>query len=106
MRKHSFLSLLLVLLALTGAAWASESHSFRLGQDAQLQSVDLKAGKYTIRLNGDDQAEILHNGKVVVTASVDVQPLSDKARRNSVLIESGKITEIRLKNHLIVIKNG
>lgn len=96
----------LALFALSGMALAAESHKFQLAQDARLNGTELKAGRYQIRLNGDDEAEILWRGKLVVKSEVEVQPLSEKSLRNSVVIRSGQIAEIRLKDRRIVIKQS
>lgn len=106
MRKQWTVGLVLILLAFSSALLATETHRFRLPQDAQLQGADLKAGNYTIRLNSENEAEILQNGKVVVTSPVEVQPLDNKSLRNSVLIQAGEIAEIRLKKQRIMIKHN
>lgn len=106
MQKRLIAGLVLTLLALSATVLAAESHKFRLPRDARINGTDLKAGQYVIRINGEDQAEILQRGKVVVESEIDLQPLPSKSMRNSVVIRSGQITEIRLNKHLVVIKNG
>lgn len=96
----------LTLFALSAMALAAENHKFRLAQDASINGTELKAGQYQIRLNGDDEAEILQHGKLVAKSEVEVQPLNQKSLRNSVVIRSGQIAEIRLKTQRIVIKQS
>lgn len=106
--KRTFLTTLLLSGIIAGFSLApvrAESTGFWLPLDLKLNGVTLEKGKYEVELNGDDQATILRKGRKVVSAAVERQPLGNR-QPNSVASISGEITEIRLKDEVLVFVNS
>ncbi len=104
MRKLMTAVLLTALVATVASSplWA-KSYSFRLDQASSIGGTQLKPGAYRLKLNGNNEALIYRNRKLVVKATVEVKPRTNGSTRNSVLRNAdGAITEIRLKKQVVV----
>ena len=104
MRKLMTAVLLTALVATVASSplWA-KTYSFRLSQAASINGTELTPGVYKLELNGNNEALIYRNGKMVTKATVEVKPRTNGSTRSSVLREAdGAITEIRLKKQVVV----
>ena len=92
----------LVLALATGSLWAAP-HKFKLHRGATLNGTELQAGSYELELNGEGEALIYRNGKMVTKARVTTKPLSNGDAPSSVLqAADGSLREIRLKEQVVV----
>jgi len=82
----------------------AKGHSFKLHRDATINGSQLKGQKtYRLELNGNNEALIYRNHKLVTTAPVEVKPITDGISRNAVVFDSeGTILAIRTKKHVVV----
>lgn len=104
MRKLMTAVLLTALVATVASSplWA-KTYSFRLSQAASINGTQLTPGAYKLELNGNNEALIYRNGKLLTKATVEVKPRTNGSTRNSVLRNAdGAITEIRLKKQVVV----
>ncbi|MFB3098048.1 MAG: hypothetical protein ACE1ZZ_05180, partial [Dehalococcoidia bacterium] len=69
-----------------------------------INGSQLKGQKtYRLELNGNDEALIYRNQKLVTTAPVEVNPITDGISRNAVVLDSdGTILAIHTKKHVVV----
>lgn len=104
MRKLMTAVLLTALVATVASSplWA-KTYSFRLSQASSINGTQLTPGAYKLELNGNNEALIYRNGKMLTKATVEVKPRTNGSTRNSVLRNAdGAITEIRLKKQVVV----
>ncbi len=89
---------------LTASPALAKGHSFKLHRDATINGSQLKGRKtYRLELNGNNEALIYRNHKLVTTAPVEVKPITDGTIRNAVFLDSeGTILEIHTKKHVVV----
>ncbi len=104
---HRLITTTITLALVTGLAASpalAKGHSFKLHRDATINGSQLKGQKtYRLELNGNDEALIYRNHKLVTTAPVDVKPITDGTNRNAVVFDSeGTVLEIRTKKHVVV----
>ncbi len=104
---HRLITTTITLALVTGLAASpvlAKGHSFRLHRDATINGSQLKGQKtYRLELNGNNEALIYHNQKLVTTAPVEVKPITDGKKRTWVVLDSeGTILEIRTKKHVVV----
>ncbi|MGH9804768.1 MAG: hypothetical protein ACRD4D_06325 [Candidatus Acidiferrales bacterium] len=95
----------LALMTGLGASSAlAQSRHFKVSQDANVNGATLETGKtYRLELNGNNEARIYHNSKLVATAQVEVKPLAKGQHRNSVSVWSdGTLLSIRTKNEVVI----
>ncbi len=93
---------MLVATVASSPLWA-KTYSFRLSQAASINGTELTPGVYKLELNGNNEALIYRNRKLVAKAPVEVKPRTNGSTRGSVLRKAdGAITEIRLKKQVVV----
>lgn len=90
---------MLTTVLTAGSLWA-ETLNFHLFRDASLNGTHLESGRYKLKLN-DGEAEFYRDGRLVVTAKVEVRPLEKGRLANTTKIEGGELREIRLKREAI-----
>ena len=107
MRKLFTAAFAIVLVAtlVSGSAWAKSDWDFKLGRARVINGTQLKKGSYELRLNGNNEAEIYRNRKLITTATVEVRPLKKTTDANSILTRSDVIVEIRMKKEVVVFLN-
>ncbi len=97
-----------ITLALAAGLAASpalaKGHSFKLHRDATINGSQLKGQEtYRLELNGNNEALIYRNHKLVTTAPVEVKPITDVTTRNTVVLDSDRtVLEIRTEKHVVV----
>lgn len=79
----------------------AESFSFELYKEATVGGTLLPAGEYRLKLN-DGEAKIYRGTKLMVQAKVEVGPSESGVRPNTLIIERGKLLEIRRKKQVVV----
>ena len=104
---HRLITTTITLALVAGLAASpalAKGHSFKLYRDATINGSQLKGQKtYRLELNGNDEALIYRNHKLVTTAPVEVKPITDGISRNAVVLDSeGTILSIRTKKHVVV----
>ncbi len=104
---HRLITTTITLALATGLAASpalAKGHSFKLYRDATINGSQLKGQKtYRLELNGNDEALIYRNHKLVTTAPVEVKPITDGISRNAVVLDSdGTILAIHTKKHVVV----
>ncbi len=110
MRKLFTVAFAIVLVSTlaSGPVWAKSGWDFQLYRTRVINGTQLKRGSYELRLNGNNEAEIYRNRKLITTATVEVRPLEKGTDANSILTNSDVIVEIRMKKEVVVFlnKNG
>ena len=104
---HRLITTTITLALVTGLAASpalAKGHSFKLQRDATINGSQLKGQKtYRLELNGNNEALIYRNHKLVTTAPVEVKPITDSTIRNTVVLDSeGTVLAIRTKKHVVV----
>ena len=95
-------AIVLVTTLASGPVWAKSRWKFQLHQGCSINGIQLKRGSYELRLNGNSEAAIYRNGKLITRVPVEVRPLEKETDAKSVLSESGVIVEIRMKKEVVV----
>ncbi len=95
-------AIVLVTTLVSGSAWAKSGWDFQLYHTRVINGTQLEKGSYELRLNGNNEAEIYRNRKLVATVTVEVRPLKKGMPANSMLIKSDVIVEIRTKKEVVV----
>ena len=98
-------AIVLVTTLVSGSAWAKSGWDFQLGRTRVINGTQLEKGSYELRLNGNNEAEIYRNRKLITTATVEVRPLKKTTDANSILTRSDVIVEIRMKKEVVVFLN-
>ena len=93
--------LILVGTMLTPAALA-ESHRFELLKEGVVNGVKLKAGRYTLELDGDSLGKIQLRKKTLVEATVEIIPMGTAMPQSVSQFRDGRVKEIRLKEKRVV----
>ncbi len=104
---HRLITTTITLALVTGLAASpalAKGHSFKLNRDATINGSQLKGRKtYRLELNGNDEALIYRNHKLVTTAPVEVKPFTAGTIRNTVVLDSeDTVLAIRTKKHVVV----
>ncbi len=107
MRKLFTAAFAIVLVAtlVSGSAWAKSDWDFQLYHTQVINGTQLEKGSYELRFNGNNEAEIYRNRKLITTATVEVRPLKKGTPAKSMLIRDGVIVEIRTKKEVVVFLN-
>jgi len=101
--KATTLSLLVLLVStLLVATVFADSHRIELLKAGTINSVKLDAGQYQLVLNDQNEAEIYHRKKLLVTAKVEVLPLGSGTPGSISQSRDGAVKEIRLKQERVV----
>ena len=95
-------AIMLVTTLASGPVWAKSGWDFQLYRTRVINGTQLERGSYELRLNGNNEAEIYRNRKLITTATVEVRPLKKGTDANSMLIKSDVIVEIRTKEEVVV----
>lgn len=95
-------AIVLVSTLASGPVWAKSGWDFQLYRTREINGTQLKRGSYELRLNGNNEAEIYRNRKLITTATVEVHPLKKGTDANSILTKSDVIVEIRMKKEVVV----
>ncbi len=95
-------AIVLVTTLVSGSAWAKSGWDFQLYRTRVVNGTQLEKGSYELRLNGNNEAEIYRNRKLITKATVEVRPLKKGIPANSILINSDVIVEIRMKKEVVV----
>ncbi len=95
-------AIVLVTTLASGPVWAKSDWDFQLYHTREINGTQLERGSYELRLNGNNEAEIYRNRKLITTATVEVRPLKKGIPANSMLIKSDVIVEIRMKKEVVV----
>ncbi len=97
MRKMHSKILFLVLVGFMNLyPLLGKSYRFELAKTTALNGVELRAGMYKLELNSTQtKAEIYENGKLAVTARVNVQPLGNSTRDTVLIGKDGTLSEYR-----------
>ena len=98
-------AIVLVTTLVSGSAWGKSGWDFQLGRTRVINGTQLEKGSYELRLNGNNEAEIYRNRKLITTATVEVRPLKKTTDANSILTRSDVIVEIRMKKEVVVFLN-
>lgn len=104
---HRLITTTITLALATGLVASpalAKGHSFKLSRDATINGSQLKGQKtYRLELNGNDEALIYRNHKLVITAPVEVKPITDGTPRNAVVFDSeGTVLAIHTKKYVVV----
>ena len=107
MRKLFTAAFAIVLVATlaSGPVWAKSGWDFQLTRTRVVNGIQLERGSYELRLNGNNEAEIYRNRKLITKATVEVRPLKRGTDANSILTKSDVIVEIRMKKEVVVFLN-
>ncbi len=107
MRKLFTAAFAIVLVATlaSGPVWAKSGWDFQLTRTRVVNGIQLEHGSYELRLNGNNEAEIYRNRKLITKATVEVRPLKRGTDANSILTKSDVIVEIRMKKEVVVFLN-
>ncbi len=95
-------AIVLVTTLASGPIWAKSGWDFKLYSAVVINGTQLERGSYELRLNGNNEAEIYRNRKLITKATVEVRPLKKGIPANSMLIKSDVIVEIRMKKEVVV----
>ena len=97
-------AIVLVTSLASGPVWAKSGWDFELYRAQVINGTGtvLEPGSYELRLNGNSEATIYRNRKLVTTVSVEVRPLEKGTDANSMLTRNAVIVEIRTKNEVVV----
>ena len=98
-------AIMLVSTLASGPVWAKSGWDFELYRTREISGTQLKRGSYELRLNGNNEAEIYRNRKLITTAKVEVRPLKKGTDANSMLTNNDVIVEIRTKKEVVVFLN-
>ncbi len=98
-------AIVLVTTLASGPVWAKSGWDFQLYHTRVINGTQLERGSYELRLNGNNEAEIYRNRKLITTATVEVRPLKKGIPANSILTNSDVIVEIRMKKEVVVFLN-
>jgi len=104
MRRLFTAALLIALVAILAASplWA-KAHSFKLIKSASINGTELRPGNYKVEMNGENEAVISRDGRVVVTARAQTRPASTTDVPGSVVLAAdGNVKEICLKGLVVV----
>lgn len=103
---HRFLATTLVVAlaaAVTASPVLAKTPTFKVHVQCSINGTQLEPGTYRLKLNSSNEAEIYRGKDKVVTAKVEVKPLTDSRNRGSVLrAADGSISEIRLKGQVVI----
>ena len=78
-------AIVLVTTLVSGSAWAKSGWDFQLYRTHVVNGTQLEKGSYELRLNGNNEAEIYRNRKLVTTVPVEVRPLKKGTDAKSML---------------------
>ncbi len=95
-------AIVLVTTLASGPVWAKSGWDFQLYHTREINGTQLERGSYELRLNGNNEAEIYRNRKLITKATVEVRPLKKGTDPKSMLIRNGVIVEIRTKKEVVV----
>ena len=100
-------AIVLVTSLASGPVWAKSGWDFELYRAQVINGTGtvLEPGSYELRLNGNNEAEIYRNKKLITTATVEVGPLKKGTDANSMLTKNDVIVEIRTKKEVVVFLN-
>ncbi len=97
-------AIVLVTTLASGPVWAKSDWEFKLyrAQVIHGTGIVLEPGSYELRLNGNSEAAIYRNRKLVTTVPVEVRSLDKGTDPKSMLIRNGVIVEIRTRKEVVV----
>lgn len=103
MRRLFIGTMALALVAtLAASPVLAKTHSFKLSREAKINGTQLDRGTYKLELNGNGEALIYRNKKLVTKAAVKVKPRMNGERYEVVFDTDGNILEVRTKEQTIV----
>ena len=89
--------------AVTASPLLAKTFTFKVSQTCSINGTELEPGSYKLKLNDNNEAEIYRGKKKLVTAKVEVKPITNNRNRSSVLrTADGSISEIRFKDQVVV----
>jgi hypothetical protein len=97
-------AIVLVTTLASGPVWAKSGWDFKLYSAVVINGTGtvLEPGSYELRLNGNSEAAIYRNRKLVTTVPVEVRSLDKGTDPKSMLIRNGVIVEIRTRKEVVV----
>ncbi len=97
-------AIVLVTTLASGPVWAKSGWDFKLYRAQVINGTGtvLEPGSYELRLNGNSEAAIYRNRKLITTVPVEVRSLEKGTDPNSMLIKNAVIVEIRTKKEVVV----
>ena len=97
-------AIVLVTTLASGPVWAKSGWDFELYRAHVINGtgIVLEPGSYELRLNGNSEAAIYRNRKLITTVPVEVRSLEKGTDANSILTRSAVIVEIRMKKEVVV----
>ena len=95
-------AIVLVTTLASGPVWAKSGWDFQLYHTREINGTQLERGSYELRLNGNNEAEIYRNRKLITRVPVEVRPLEKGTDAKSILTKSDVIVEIRMKKEVVV----
>ncbi len=97
-------AIVLVTTLASGPVWAKSGWDFTLYRAQVINGTGtvLEPGSYELRLNGNSEATIYRNRKLVTTVPVEVRALEKGTDANSMLTKNAVIVEIRMKEEVVV----
>jgi hypothetical protein len=96
-----FFGLILVGSMMTPTVLA-EAHRFDLLRKGLINGVELKPGRYTLELDGDNLGRIRQGKKLLVEVSIEVLPIGGAMPQSVSQFRDGRVKEIRLKEKRVV----
>ncbi len=95
-------AIVLVTTLASGPVWAKSGWDFQLYRTRVINGTQLERGSYELRLNGNNEAEIYRNRKLITRVPVEVRSLEKGTDAKSILTKSDVIVEIRMKKEVVV----
>ncbi len=97
-------AVVLVTTLASGPVWAKSGWDFELYRAQVINGTGtvLESGSYELRLNGNSEAAIYRNQKLITTVPVEVRSLQKSTDAKSMLTRNGVIVEIRTKKEVVV----
>ncbi len=95
-------AIVLVTTLASSPVWAKSGWDFQLYRTRVINGTQLERGSYELRLNGNNEAEIYRNRKLITRVPVEVRPLEKGTDAKSILTKSDVIVEIRMKKDVVV----
>jgi len=97
-------AIVLVTTLASGPVWAKSGWDFELYRAQVINGTGtvLESGSYELWLNGNSEAAIYRNRKLITTVPVEVRSLEKGTDANSILTRSAVLVEIRMKKEVVV----
>ena len=101
-RKLTTLLIAFLTIAVMMGVAFSNTYKVEMLRAATVNGVELKPGNYKLSLSDGSTAEIYKGKKLMVTATVEVQPLGGSTPGSVSQGIDGKVREIRLKSEKVI----